>query len=100
MRRAAEDSGDPLPEEFIAPEIPIEAAQAYAAAKTLAGEAGSYPLHDVQDGQLKVFNQRGSIPFTAIDAYARRYDIDGDEFDRLLYFIRIIEGVQRRSGTS
>lgn len=98
--KAAQENGEPIPEGLIAPVVPQEAGAAYVAERALRGEASSFPLHQVVEGQLRVFNQRGSIPFTSIDAYANRYGIEGDEFDRLIYFIRIIEGVQRRQGQS
>jgi hypothetical protein len=31
------------------------------------------------------------IPFTAIDTYARRYEIEGEEFDLLLHSVRSID---------
>lgn len=31
------------------------------------------------------------IPFTAIDAYARRYGVEGEAFDLLLRFVSVID---------
>ena len=34
----------------------------------------------------------GPIPWTAIDAYARRHDIAGEDYDDLVYFVRAMDG--------
>lgn len=34
----------------------------------------------------------GAIPFASIDAYARRYLIEGDEFERFHHLIRAADG--------
>lgn len=35
----------------------------------------------------------GSIPWTAINEYGARYDFDGYDFDRLVYFVGLLDGV-------
>lgn len=35
----------------------------------------------------------GSIPFSEVDTWARRYDIEGEEFELLQLFIRRLDGV-------
>lgn len=44
----------------------------------------------------------GPVPWSAIDTYAKRYDIEGDDFDRLVNVIRaadaqILEAKQKKS---
>lgn len=39
------------------------------------------------------FSGTSRIPWTAIDAYARRRDIDGWRFDRLEHLIEVLDGV-------
>lgn len=79
--KAALDAGHPVPEEVIPPEILPEcefALEAFHELKT-----------DRQGGFIY-----GPIPWTAIDAYARRYGItDTEEFDDFVLMIRAMDDV-------
>jgi hypothetical protein len=87
IAQAATDAGDEIPEDAIPPEIPDEARFAYFAFNEFATDR-------------QVGMGVGPIPFTAIDAYAHRYGIAGDEFERFRLLIRTIESEQRRATES
>lgn len=79
------EAGDEIPADVIPPPLPPEAAFAYQAFNEIAS--------DRQIGMML-----GPIPFTAIEAYARRYRLrDLDEFDRFRGLIRTIEREQNRA---
>jgi hypothetical protein len=77
---AAQEAGDPVPDECIPPDILPECLFAYRAFGDLASDRSA---HDTA---------LGAIPWTAIDAYCRRYGIiDPDEFERTIALIRAME---------
>ena len=79
LAQAAEDRGEPIPEDAIPPEIAAGYVYAYAVFQELSA--------DRQIGMAL-----GPIPFTAIDAYARRFGIDDlDEFEQLLDDVAMID---------
>lgn len=79
--KAAIEAGDwQTVADLAAPEIPEEARFAYYAFRELATDRA-------------IGMGVGPIPFIAIDAFARRYRIEGvDEFERFLGLIRAIDG--------
>lgn len=76
---AARDRGHPIPKEAIPPDLAEECVFAYVAFRELVTDR-------------PVGFGIGSIPWTAIDAYARRYGVlDIDEFEQLVVLIRAAE---------
>lgn len=39
------------------------------------------------------FNQPGKIPWTAMNEYATRYEIEGADFDRLVHLVEVLDKV-------
>lgn len=48
---------------------------------------------DLTSSRMQGVNGPGPIPFSEIDAWARRYEIDEDTFERLQLFIRRMDKV-------
>jgi len=42
----------------------------------------------------------GAIPWTAIDAYATRYQYVGPDYDALLYYVELLDGIYLQSQAS
>lgn len=82
IARAATDAGHSIPDDVIPPELLDEVRFAYAAFNQIGTDrAIGFSL--------------GPVPWSAIDAYGRRYGLDDiDEFDRFVGLIRAIESVK------
>lgn len=79
---AAMDAGHAIPEDVTPPELPDECVFAYSAFAELMSTRG-------------IGMDIGPIPWTAIDAYACRYNLfDLDEFERFVRLIRAMETVK------
>lgn len=50
-------------------------------------------FHDLSGDRQIGFGAVGSITFTAIDRYAERHGIEGDDFERLKLLIKELDGV-------
>ena len=79
--QAAIDAGDPVPEDLIGPELDE-------------GYRFAYEAFNALSTDRQVGFGVGPIPWSAIDQFAQRYGIvDIDEFERLNYLIRVMDGV-------
>lgn len=79
MIAAAQEMGDEIPEDFIAPDILEECVFAHGAFQDLSG--------DRQSG----FGI-GPIPWSSINAYALRHNIgDLDEFEMFAWMVRVMD---------
>lgn len=82
---AALDAGHPIPEDAIPPELPQECEFVYAA------------FHELKTDRSGGFSY-GPIPWTAIDAYARRFGIDDlEEFEDFVFLIRAMDDVHLKA---
>lgn len=50
-------------------------------------------FHDLTGDRALTLGGAGPIPWTAIDAWARRFDITGTGFDELVHLVRAADGV-------
>lgn len=81
MIAAAQEMGDEIPEDFIAPDILEECAFAHGA------------FHELSSDRQSGFGI-GPIPWSSINAYAQRYGIsDTDEFDVFAAMIRVMDNI-------